>query len=121
MKGKEIPVKIYAVEKEEGRQASRAAVEAPLTIVDEDVTITASMVDLSRTGVAARNLPKRIGSNRIVGLRIELPGVPEPLNLDGRVVWTNEDRAGFAFVGLALEQENLLEDFVKRQASAPDA
>ncbi|MBI2554470.1 MAG: CHASE2 domain-containing protein [Candidatus Rokubacteria bacterium] len=116
VKGKEIPVKIYAVEKAEGRQAARAFLEAPLTIVDEDVTITASMLDLSRTGVAARSLPKRIPANRIVGIRIDLPGLPEPLTVDGRVIWSNEDRAGFAFVGLSLEHENLLEDFVKRRA-----
>lgn len=118
VKGKEIPVKIYAIEKEEGRQAVRAILEAPLTIVDEDVSITASMVDLSRTGVAARDLPKRIPANRIVGIRIALPGLPEPLTVDGRVIWTNEDRAGFAFVGLSLEVENLLEDLVKLRAQS---
>lgn len=120
VKGKEIPVKIYAVEKAEGRQASRAVLEVPLTIVDEDVTITASMLDLSHTGVAARNLPKRIPANRIVVIRIDLPGLPDPLTVDGRVIWSNEDRAGFAFVGLALEHENLLEDFVKRRATTPE-
>jgi len=118
VKGKEIPVKIYAVEKEEGRQAARAVLEAPLTIVDEDVYIMAAMVDLSHTGVGARNLPKRIPANRIVGLRINLPGLLESLAVDGRVIWSNEDRAGFAFVGLSLEAENILEDFVKRQPPA---
>jgi adenylate cyclase len=121
VKGKEIPVKIYAVEKEEGRQAARAVLEASITIVDEDVSITASLVDLSRTGVAARNLPKQIPANRIVGIRITLPGLPEPLMVDGRVIWSNEDRAGFAFVRLALEVENLIEDFVKLQTRAPDS
>jgi adenylate cyclase len=120
VKGKEIPVKIYAVEKAEGRQASRAVLEVPLTIVDEDVTITASMLDLSHTGVAVRNLPKRIPANRIVVIRIDLPGLPDPLTVDGRVIWSNEDRAGFAFVGLTLEHENLLEDFVKRRATTPE-
>lgn len=121
VKGKEIPVKIYAVEKAEGRQAPRALLEAPLTIVDEDVTITAVMLDLSRTGVAARNLPKRIPANRIVGIRIELPGFPEPLAVDGRVIWSEGDRAGFGFLGLSLENENLLEDFVKRRAATPES
>jgi adenylate cyclase len=121
VKGKEIPVRIYAVEKAEGRQAPRAALEAVLTIVDEDVTITAAMLDLSRTGVAARNLPKRILANRIVGIRIELPGFAEPLTVDGRVIWSDGDRAGFAFLGLSLENENLLEDFVKRRAATPES
>ncbi len=121
VKGKEIPVKIYAVEKEEGRQAARTVLEAPITIVDEDVSFTASLVDLSRTGVAARNLPKQIPANRIVGIRITLPGLPEPLMVDGRVIWSNEDRAGFAFVRLALEVENLIEDFVKLQTRAPES
>jgi len=121
VKGKEIPVKIYAVEKAEGRQAPRAALEVPLIIVDEDVTITAAMLDLSRTGVAARNLPKRIPANRIVGIRIELSGFPEPLTVDGRVIWSEGDRAGFAFLGLSLENENLLEDFVKRRAATPES
>jgi class 3 adenylate cyclase len=121
VKGKETAVKIYAVEKEEGRQAARALVEAPLTIVDEDVSITASMMDLSRTGVAARNLPRQISPNRIVGIWITLPGVPEPLVLDGRVIWSHEDRAGFAFVRLSLETENLLEDFVKLKTQPTDS
>ncbi len=119
VKGKEIPVKIYAVEKEEGRQAARAVIEAPLTIVDEDVSITAAVMDLSRTGVAARNVPKRIPTNRIVGIRIALPGFPEPLTVDGRVIWSSEDKMGFAFVGLSLEAENLIEDFVKLRAATP--
>jgi len=121
VKGKEIPVKIYAVEKAEGRQSPRALLEVPLTIVDEDVTITAVMLDLSRTGVAVRNLPKRIPANRIVGIRIELPGFPEAFTVDGRVIWSEGDRAGFAFLGLSLENENLLEDFVKRRAATPES
>ncbi|MBI4588334.1 MAG: CHASE2 domain-containing protein [Candidatus Rokubacteria bacterium] len=115
VRGKETAVKIYAVEKAEGRQAPRASFEAPVTIVDEDISITAAMTDLSRTGMAARNLPKRIPANRIVAIRIDVPGLREPLAVDGRVIWTDEDRAGFAFVGLSLEDENLLEDFVKRR------
>jgi adenylate cyclase len=119
VKGKEIPVKIYAVEKEEGRQAPRAPLEAPLTIVDEDVSFAAAVTDLSRTGVAVRSLPKRIPANRIVGIRIEAPGLPRPVVADGRVVWAEGDRAGFAFLGLSLDDENLLEDFVKRRLSPP--
>ena len=121
VKGKEIPVKIYGVEKEEGRQAARAPLDGPLTIVDEDVSIAAVLTDLSRTGVAACQLPKQIPANRIVGIRIDLPGLPEPLTVDGRVIWSSEDKAGFAFVGLSLEAENLLEDFVKRRGPTPSS
>ncbi len=119
VKGKEVPVKIYAVEKKEGRQAVRAALDAPLTVIDEDVAFAASMIDLSRTGVAARGLPKQIPVSRIVGIRLDLPGLPAPLAVDGRVIWNDEDRAGFAFIGLTLEDENLLEDFVKLKSPGP--
>jgi adenylate cyclase len=118
VKGKEIPVKIYAIERAEGRQTPRAVLEAPVTVVDGDVSLTGSLQDLSHTGVAVRELPAEMPVGRMVRLRLAVPGLPDVLVTDGRVVWSHEDRAGFAFVGLSLEDENLLEDLVKRQSSA---
>lgn len=117
VKGKEIPVKIYAITKEEGRQPPpRVILEAPVMIVDEGSSVVATMTDLSASGVGVQNLPKPIPRDRIVSIRIDLPGLPKPVTADGRAAWSEKDKVGLTFVGLPVEDENLLEDFVKRQA-----
>jgi adenylate cyclase len=104
VKGRDVPVEIYAVDGAEGRQAPRVALEAKVTIEDEGVIVEASLLNISRSGVAVTHPPRPIAADRIVKLTIEVPGLLRPIEVDARVMARTEDRIGFAFVGLQLEE-----------------
>jgi hypothetical protein len=118
VKGKEIPVNIYAVEHEEGRRTHRVRLEAPLTITDPDagVSVPAFISDLSLTGVAAKNVPRPLAKGQVVQLRLELPELPRPISMEGQVMWSAEDQAGIMFLGVAAEEKQLLEHFMKSKS-----
>ena len=114
VKGKEATVEVYAVERGDARLTARAAFAVPVTVVDGDVAILAAMVDVSRGGIAVRDLSKEIEIDRIVGLQLDLPELATPLSVSGRTVRSEGGRASFAFFGLREEDERLLDDIVRR-------
>jgi class 3 adenylate cyclase len=109
VKGREFPVKIYAVEHEEKRRAQRLRLETPLTITDAGVSVRAAFSDLSLTGLAAHNVPRQLPKGKVVQLHLELPKIPRPLWTEGLVVWSEEDRAGIMFLDLTADARALLE------------
>ncbi len=113
VKGKEIPVKIYALGGQEARRTPRVPVEASATITEGDISVPASVSNLSLNGVAAENVPKPIPQGRVVQLSLELPDVPRPISMSGRVAWSDEDRMGIAFLELSPEDRKLLENFLQ--------
>jgi adenylate cyclase len=140
VKGKEIPVKIYAVAEANSRKEARVPIEATLTILEDEVSIETQIVDLSKGGVAVRNLPKLYTEGQELKLRLDLSGATKPVDLDakvvwskddrvkltlpgsslapilvtGRVSWTSDDKAGFAFTDITPEGQAAIEDFLKR-------
>jgi adenylate cyclase len=112
VKGKEVPVKIYGVEREEVRRASRVRVEVPLTITEAEVSVPAAVSDLSLTGLAAKNVPRQLPRGQVVQLRLDLPELSRPMSAEGRVMWNEEDRAGIMFLNLPDEEKQLLETFL---------
>ena len=109
VKGKEIPVKIYAVEHEEARRAARIRLEAPLTITEAGISVPAAVSDLSLTGVAAKHVPRQLTKGHVVQVRLELPELVRPVTIEGRVMWSEEDLAGIMFLDLSDEDRQLLE------------
>ena len=109
VKGREFPVKIYAVEHEEKRGAQRLRLETPLTITDAGVSVRAAFSDLSLTGLAAHNVPRQLPKGKVVQLHLELPEIPRPLWTEGLVVWSEADRAGIMFLDLTADARALLE------------
>ncbi len=117
VKGKAIPVKIYAVLGEIGqapgdargkpagfnsRTAPRRPQEGRVSISDGELTVVAEASDLSRTGIALRAVPRRLEPGEIVKLQMELePGAP-PVTVDrAEVMWSRKDTAGLRFVDLS--------------------
>ena len=117
VKGKAIPVKIYAVLGEIGtasgdargkpagfnsRAAPRRPQEGRVSISDGELTVVAEASDLSRTGIALRGVPRRLEPGEIVKLQMELePGAP-PVTVDrAEVMWSRKDTAGLRFVDLS--------------------
>ncbi|HKX01639.1 MAG TPA: CHASE2 domain-containing protein [Methylomirabilota bacterium] len=113
VKGKVIPVKIYAVlgEKTAGdheptgfnsRRAPRRHQEGRVSISDGELTVIAEASDLSRTGVALRAVPRRLEPGEVVTLRMELEaGAPTVIVDRAEVMWSRKDTAGLRFVDLS--------------------
>ena len=113
VKGKEIPVKIFAVEREERRGGARRSLDSSITVVDGEVSMPVRATNLSLTGVAVRGLPKTIVPGHVVRLRLALPDELGFCTVEARTVWSGKDRAGFSFLELPEECRRLLERALK--------
>lgn len=127
VKGKEIPVKIYAVAESNLRHSERLAVKATVIILEGDVSIAefhgdlsvaAPVDDLSRGGCAAHDLPKEYAMGQVVQLRLDLQDGSPPINVKGRVAWASKEKAGFGFVDLAPGDKAAIERVLAAQSAA---
>ena len=119
VKGKAIPVKIYAVLGElapadravdtgksaaafNSRGAPRLSMKGRVSISDGELTVVAEASDLSRTGLAVHAVPRRLERGEMVSLQIALRDHPEALTVDrAEVMWARKDTAGLRFVDLS--------------------
>jgi adenylate cyclase len=126
VKGKAIPVKIYAVLGElhaaagstaagggasfDSRHAPRRIVEGGVSISDGDLTVMAELSDLSRTGLAVRAVPRRLERGDVVSLQLTLEGYPRSVTVDrAEVMWARKDTAGLRFVDLSSDARAALD------------
>ena len=119
VKGKAIPVKIYAVLGElrphgragdagkgaasfNSRSAPRLMMKGRVSISDGELTVVAEASDLSRTGLAVHAVPRRLEPGEMVSLQIALRDHPEALTIErAEVMWARKDTAGLRFVELS--------------------
>jgi hypothetical protein len=120
VKGKLIPVKIYAVLGSllpepasavgprkgaatfNSRSAPRRMMEGHVSISDGELTVVAEASDLSRTGIAVHAVPRRLELGEMVSLQIALRDHPEPLHIErAEVMWARKDIAGLRFLDLS--------------------
>jgi len=124
VKGKEIPVKIYAVNEASLRKEDRIPVKTTVTISDDEVSISdgevsivAPVSDLSRGGLSAHNLPRDF----IVGQTVQL-GLPfqeKTLHVKAKVAWSAKEKAGFAFRDLTPDDRAAIEKLVAALGLSP--
>jgi hypothetical protein len=119
VKGRELPVEIYAIGGSEMRRAPRVSIEAKVTIEDQGVIVEAQLLDISQSGVAITLPPKAIGADRIVTLTIELPGLLRPIEAKARLVAHRADRIALSFVGLRPEEAALLDEVLAKHSTPP--
>jgi len=119
VKGKAIPVKIYAVLGElrpqghavdadkaatvfNSRSAPRLTMKGRVSISDGELTVVAEATDLSRSGLAVHAVPRRLEPGEMVSLQIALRDHPEALTIErAEVMWARKDTAGLRFVELS--------------------
>jgi adenylate cyclase len=120
VKGKLIPVKIYAVlgprlrpqpsaggvrtgaTTFDSRAAPRRIMEGHVSISDGELTVVAEASDISRTGIAVHEVPRRLEPGEMVSLQIALRGQPEVLHIErAEVMWARKDTAGLRFLDLS--------------------
>jgi adenylate cyclase len=132
VKGKVIPVKIYAVlgplERSEehaagaareaafnSRSAPRRTMEGHVSISDGELTVVAEASDLSRTGIAVHSVPRRLEPGEMVSLQIALRDHPEALTIErAEVMWARKDTAGLRFVDLSAPTRAALDTLTAR-------
>jgi adenylate cyclase len=109
VKGKAIPVKIYAVLPGHARREPRVVMDGHAAVSDGAVTIAAEIADLSRGGVALRALAKPLERGQIVTVRLELPEQARTVEVaKAEVMWAKEDRAGLRVVDASDEDRATL-------------
>ena len=120
VKGKVIPVKIYAVlgplhraqasavdagteaATFNSRSAPRRMIEGHVSISDGELTVVAEASDLSGTGIAVHAVPRRLEPGEMVSLQIAFRDHPEALTIErAEVMWARKDTAGLRFVDLS--------------------
>jgi adenylate cyclase len=120
VKGKTIPVEIYAVEGTGQTRARQVVLDSPLTITDTEaefsLSVQASIQDLSLTGLRAHEVPRRLLADRVVELSFEVPGLARAVTTGARVMWSRDDQAGFQFLHLAPDDATAIADFLRRDA-----
>ncbi|HTG09179.1 MAG TPA: adenylate/guanylate cyclase domain-containing protein, partial [Candidatus Eisenbacteria bacterium] len=132
VKGKVIPVKIYAVlgplaraEERAGgavkdavfnsRSARRRTMAGHVSISDGELTVVAEASDLSRTGIAVHAVPRRLEPGEVVSLQIALRDHPEVLTIErAEVMWARKDTAGLRFIDLAAPTRAALDTLTAR-------
>ena len=130
VKGKEIPVRIYAVEaavEANIRKEVRLPVETNVAISDGEFAFLGSASDLSQGGISVHNLRSKFPGGqpaaltndlgRIMQLHLDLPAASHPIGVTGRVAWSAEDKAGFHFQDFEPGAEPAIEEFVSLQSS----
>jgi class 3 adenylate cyclase len=101
VKGKAIPVKIFAVLHHGARREPRVAVEGRAIVSDGELTVTAEIGDLSRGGATVRALPKPLAQGQTVRLELHPAGGSQTITVpQAEVMWTRDDAAGLRFVDL---------------------
>jgi hypothetical protein len=76
--------------------------EGHVSISDGELTVVAEASDISRTGIAVHEVPRRLEPGEMVSLQIALRGQPEVLHIErAEVMWARKDTAGLRFLDLS--------------------
>jgi adenylate cyclase len=121
VKGKEIPIKIYGVTEtveENVRQDPRVEVATSVTISDGEVVVPAQVTDVSMSGLAVHQLSRKFEVGQVVRIRLTVPGLVDPVSLNGKVIWSTEDKTGLRFFDLEPSTQEALRSIVARQGIA---
>ncbi len=124
VKGKETPVRIYSVlevAEKDVRKEVRVHLETAVSIIYGDLIIRAGLSELSRGGISVHGLPQEFALGEIVQLRIELPGMPQPIGITGRVTWSEEDRSGFQFLDFDPSALAEIQGFMSGRSAAAES
>ena len=118
VKGKAVPVRIYAVLISDARKDERVHAGMVVTVTAGEVMVEAAAHDLSASGLSVRELPLALKPDALVRLSIADCGLGEATRADARVVWCREEAAGFALVEPGGEAAGVLGDYVAARVRA---
>jgi hypothetical protein len=120
VKGKAIPVNIYAVDGGGQVRAPRVSLDRELTLSDgtpgAPVSVRCSLSDLSAAGLRASRLPRPFAVGQVVGLTFDPSETSRPISVNGEIVWSHDGAAGIKFLGLAPGDRRVIEAIAAGQS-----
>jgi adenylate cyclase len=129
VKGKSVPVRIYAVLASDLRKYSRAVLDsaAALTDVVTGRVCQVSTINIGEGGLALNDVPAEWTVGNKVQIRLEGDALTKPTLAEGTIVWRQSDHAGASFTSIDEELVPTIAEYVaahqetERQAAAPPA
>lgn len=112
VKGKEIPVKIYAALEGNTREEKREGIKGEVTI-GKGTTEKSSIQDISTKGIALKHLQGSFGPGDTIQLNIQIPTLVRPLQVQGKVMWKKEHKVGFLFIDQKPENERTISEAIR--------
>ena len=115
VKGKTVPVKIYAVLPPDIRKYPRAVLDAGAVLTDANTGQVCHVRtrDISEGGLALADVPAEWTIGAKVQIRLEGGELPRPLTAEGTIAWRRGNDAGITFT--AVESDSVAEYVASRR------
>lgn len=107
----------YALILRERRRYTRHPVNVRVNFVCDGRTVTGKMVDISEGGACVECDLDLAG--RSIQLGFSLPGLNEPLRIEGVRTWTRGAKLGIRFTSFADAAQTRLKDWLQKQITLP--
>ena len=114
VKGKALPVKIFAVLPSDIRKYPRATLTtaATLVAVDGGRTCVVRTCDVGQGGVSVTGLPDDWPAGLALEIRCDGATLPKTLAAQGTIIWRRGDAAGIAFTTVEPDGEPVIVEYV---------
>src|SRR5438445_466074 len=114
VRGKSVPVKIYAVLATDVRKYPRAVLDAAAALTDAATGLVCRVgtVDISEGGLALADVPADWTVGSTVRLRLEKGALAIPIVAEGTIVWRRGAHAGVSFTAIEPESVPVVAEYV---------
>ena len=114
VRGKSVPVKIYAVLATDVRKYPRAVLDAAAALTDAATGLVCRVgtVDISEGGLALADVPADWTVGSTVRLRLEKGALAIPVVAEGTIVWRRGAHAGVSFTAIEPESVPVVAEYV---------
>src|SRR3989475_263052 len=114
VRGKAVPVKIYAVLATDVRKYPRAVLDAAAALTDAATGLVCRVgtVDISEGGLALADVPADWTVGSTVRLRLEKGALATPIVAEGTIVWRRGAHAGVSFTAIEPESVPVVAEYV---------
>ena len=114
VRGKSVPVKIYAVLATDVRKYPRAVLDAAAALTDAATGLVCHVgtVDISEGGLALADVPADWTVGSTVRLRLEKGALAIPIVAEGTIVWRRGAHAGVSFTAIEPESVPVVAEYV---------
>src|SRR5437773_1246803 len=114
VRGKSVPVKIYAVLATDVRKYPRAVLDAAAALTDVATGLVCRVwtVDISEGGLALAEVPADWKVDSTVRLRLEGGALAMPIVAEGTIVWRRGANAGLSFTSIEPESVPVVAEYV---------
>lgn len=120
VKGREIPVKIYAAMEENTREEKRAHLNGDVMMGLQGRTEKGVIHDISSKGIGLKQLQGKVSPGDTLELQVQLPTLPHPLHVQGEVMWKKAGTVGLLFIDQPSSDRQTLIDLIRMTDEATE-